>query len=168
MAKPVRFQITVHVNKLLSFLHHSACAGPTLKGVIRFQYFTLNNKIPWTDLTFSESSYNVLFRQTQKVGCSHALAVLHPTKVGNYFMWNNILFVFNQVGLAAVVWFLSIACSVEKCWKSAFHLKIDRKRSSLALAFSARGQVFDPRSRRDKISVTEHYFLSVICRDDTR
>ena len=60
--------------------------------MIRFQYFTWNDKIPWTDLTFSESLYNVLFRQTQKGGCSHALAVLHPSKVGNYFVWNNILF----------------------------------------------------------------------------
>ena len=37
-----------------------------------------------------------------------------------------------------------------------------------ALAFSARGHGFDPRSRREKISVADNAFLSVICRDDTR
>ena len=37
-----------------------------------------------------------------------------------------------------------------------------------ALAFSARGHGFDPRGRRRKISVSEHAFLSVICRDDTK
>ena len=36
-----------------------------------------------------------------------------------------------------------------------------------ALAFSARGHGFDPRSRQENISATEHAFLSVICRDDT-
>ena len=44
------------------------------------------------------------------------------------------------------------------------------KRGSLvvsAVAFSARGQGFDPRGRRGKILVSEHAFLSVICRDDT-
>ena len=43
------------------------------------------------------------------------------------------------------------------------------KRGSLvvsALTFSARGHGFDPRSRRGKFSVSEHAFLSVICRDD--
>ena len=45
------------------------------------------------------------------------------------------------------------------------------KRGSLvvsALAFSARGHGFDPRGRRGKISESEHAFLSVICRDDTK
>ena len=45
------------------------------------------------------------------------------------------------------------------------------KRGSLvvsALAISARGHGFDPRGRRGKISVSEHAFLSVICRDDTK
>ena len=37
-----------------------------------------------------------------------------------------------------------------------------------ALAFSARGHGFDPRSRREKLSVTDNAFLRVICRDDTR
>ena len=37
-----------------------------------------------------------------------------------------------------------------------------------ALAFSARGHGFDPRRRRGKISVSEHAFLSVTCRDDTK
>ena len=37
-----------------------------------------------------------------------------------------------------------------------------------ALAFSARGHGFDPHSRRVNVSVSEHVFLSVICRDDTR
>ena len=37
-----------------------------------------------------------------------------------------------------------------------------------ALTFSARGDGFDPRSRRGKISVSVLPFLSVICRDDTR
>ena len=32
MVKLARFQVTVDVNKLLSFLNHSACAGPTIKG----------------------------------------------------------------------------------------------------------------------------------------
>ena len=48
--------------------------------------------------------------------------------------------------------------------------RVDRKRGSLvvsALAFSARGRGFDPRSRREKMSVSEHVFL-IICRDDTR
>ena len=37
-----------------------------------------------------------------------------------------------------------------------------------ALAFGARGHGFDPRGRRGNISVSEHAFLSVICRDDTK
>ena len=60
---------------------------------------------------------------------------------------------------------------LEKCWKIAFHLKVDRKLGSLvvsALAFSARGHGFDPRSRREMKSVTEHAFLSAMCRDDIR
>ena len=64
-----------------------------------------------------------------------------------------------------------ISCIVAKCWKSAFHLKIDRQRGSLvvnALAFSSRGHGFDSRSRRGNNSMSEHVFLSVICRDDTR
>ena len=43
------------------------------------------------------------------------------------------------------------------------------KRGSLvisALALSARGHGFDPHGRRGKILVSEHAFLSVICRDD--
>ena len=37
-----------------------------------------------------------------------------------------------------------------------------------ALAFTARGHGFDPHGRRGKILVSEHAFLSVICRDDTK
>ena len=37
-----------------------------------------------------------------------------------------------------------------------------------ALAFSARGYGFDPHGRLGKILVSEHAFLSVICRDDTK
>ena len=37
-----------------------------------------------------------------------------------------------------------------------------------ALAFSARGHEFNPRSRRGKISVSEHALLGVVCRDDTK
>ena len=43
------------------------------------------------------------------------------------------------------------------------------KRGSLvvsALASEASGPRFNPRGRRGKISVSEHAFLSVICRDD--
>ena len=50
--------------------------------------------------------------------------------------------------------FIRISCIVEKCWKIAFHLKVDKKRGSpvvSALAFSARCHGFDPRSRREKI-----------------
>ena len=36
------------------------------------------------------------------------------------------------------------------------------------MAFSARGHGFVPRARRGKITVSEHAFLSVICRDDTK
>ena len=36
------------------------------------------------------------------------------------------------------------------------------------LAFSARGHGFDPRSSREKNSVTDNALLIVICRDDTR
>ena len=67
--------------------------------------------------------------------------------------------------------FIRIFCIVEKCWKIAFHLKVDRKRGGLVvsvLAFNARGHGFDPISRQENISVTEHAFLCVICRDDTR
>ena len=67
--------------------------------------------------------------------------------------------------------FIRISCIVEKCWKTAFHMKVDRKRGSLlvsALAISARGHGFDPRNRREQISATENAFLSVICRDDTK
>ena len=66
---------------------------------------------------------------------------------------------------------IRISCIVEKCWKIAFHLTVERKRSSVvvsSLDFSARGHGFDPHSRREKISVTEHAFLSFICRNDTR
>ena len=35
------------------------------------------------------------------------------------------------------------------------------------LASGARGPMFDPRSRRGKVSVSEQVFLSAICRDDT-
>ena len=48
---------------------------------------------------------------------------------------------------------------------------MDVKRGSLvvsALAFSARGHWFDPSGRRGNISVSEHVFLSVICRDDAK
>ena len=38
----------------------------------------------------------------------------------------------------------------------------------IALAFSARSLGFDLRGRRGKISVSEHAFLNVICRDDTK
>ena len=67
--------------------------------------------------------------------------------------------------------FIRISCIVEKCWKIAFHLNVDRKRGSLevsALALSARGHEFDPRSRRENISKPERALVSVICRDDTR
>ena len=37
-----------------------------------------------------------------------------------------------------------------------------------ALAFSAGGHGFDPCSRRENMSATEHAFLSVICRDDAK
>ena len=37
-----------------------------------------------------------------------------------------------------------------------------------SLAFSTRGHGFDPRGRLGKISVSEHAFFSVICRDDTK
>ena len=66
---------------------------------------------------------------------------------------------------------IRISCIVEKCWKTAFHLIVVRKRSSLVvsvLAFSSRGHGLDPRGRREKFSLTEHAFLSIICRDDTR
>ena len=75
--------------------------------------------------------------------------------------------------------FNKIFCIVAKRWKISFHLKVDRlfhlkvdrKRGGLvvcALAFSARGHGFDPCSRRGNISESEHVFLSVIYRDDTR
>ena len=51
------------------------------------------------------------------------------------------------------------------------HVSVTVKRGSLvvsALAFSARGHGFDPHSRLGKILVSEHAFLSVICRDDTK
>ena len=59
---------------------------------------------------------------------------------------------------------MRISCIVEKCWKIVFHLKVDRKHDILmvsALAFSARDHGFDPRSRREKNSVSKHAFLSV-------
>ena len=37
-----------------------------------------------------------------------------------------------------------------------------------ALVSGARGPRFDPCSRRGKASVSEHVFLCVICRNDTR
>ena len=66
--------------------------------------------------------------------------------------------------------FIRMSCIVAKCWKIAFHLKadwlVDRKRGSLLvyslLTFSARGDGFDPRSTRRKISVSKLLYLSVI------
>ena len=46
-----------------------------------------------------------------------------------------------------------------------------RKRGSLlvsALTSGARRHGFDTRGRRGKLSVSEHAFLSIICRDDTK
>ena len=53
-----------------------------------------------------------------------------------------------------------------------FHLKVNRKRGRLVvneLAFSSIGHRFDTSSRRGNTSVSEHvFFISVMCRDDTR
>ena len=69
--------------------------------------------------------------------------------------------------------FLSLPCSTlsrELCTiqLQPWHAPTPGKRGSLvvsALAFSARCHGFDPCGRRGNISVSEHAFLSVICRD---
>ena len=51
-------------------------------------------------------------------------------------------------------------------WKIAM-ISLRKCGSLVASALAFRSHGFDPRGRRGKISVSEHAFLNVICRDDT-
>ena len=56
---------------------------------------------------------------------------------------------------------IRISCIVAKCWKIAFHLKIDRKRGSLVVSALAFCIHIDPRSRRGKHSLLSFAGMTV-------
>ena len=78
--------------------------------------------------SFQEDSFNIHFISICTVIQLNSEVVKLNRKKSADYKTTDSFFFFNLKE------FITVSCIVEKCWKIAFHLKVDRKRGSLQLS----------------------------------